>query len=310
MNLNQLEYFRVLAKEEHYTKAAQMLSITQPSLSHAIAMLEQELNTKLFEKKGRNIVLTKYGKTFLPYVEEALGVLEDGVKKTRNLNATNEGEINLGYIYTLGSNFAPSMVRGFLDSHPDYHIDFHFTVGATSEMIEGLKNDRFDLVFASYQEKEPEVVFSRIGNQKLVVVVPNNHPLAGRASIRLQETIPYPQVYFSRNSGLRPVIDQLFEKINVFPKIVFEMEEDSSMAGLVAQNFGIAVMPEIPILKTLEVTTIAIESPEYERYVYLAKKREHYMPPVVKEFEEYVLNKTAAFQNDDNANSGCFLRTV
>ena len=68
MNLNHLYYFRALAKEEHYTRTADMLSITQPSLSHAISMLEQELETNLFEKRGRNVVLTKYGKVFLEYV--------------------------------------------------------------------------------------------------------------------------------------------------------------------------------------------------------------------------------------------------
>ena len=64
MNLNQLHYFVTLAHIEHYTRAAEMLSITQPSLSHAISMLEQELETNLFEKRGRNVVLTKYGKVF------------------------------------------------------------------------------------------------------------------------------------------------------------------------------------------------------------------------------------------------------
>ena len=58
MNLSQLQYFKVLAQEEHYTRAAQMLSITQPSLSHAISQLEQELGTRLFEKKGRKLLVT------------------------------------------------------------------------------------------------------------------------------------------------------------------------------------------------------------------------------------------------------------
>ena len=93
MNLNQLQYFKILAQEEHYTRAAQMLSITQPSLSHAIAQMEEELGTRLFEKKGRNIVLTRYGKLFLPYVEESLKVLEEGVQRTRELNGSKEGII-------------------------------------------------------------------------------------------------------------------------------------------------------------------------------------------------------------------------
>ena len=119
MNLNQLHYFVTLAHIEHYTRAAEMLSITQPSLSHAISMLEQELETNLFEKRGRNVVLTKYGKVFLEYVEEALKILDSGVKKTRALTSDTGGVIDLAYIFTLGSVFVPQLVGGFLKEHAD-----------------------------------------------------------------------------------------------------------------------------------------------------------------------------------------------
>ena len=265
MNLNQLQYFKILAQEEHYTRAAQMLSITQPSLSHAIAQLEEELGTRLFEKKGRNIVLTRYGKLFLPYVEESLKVLEEGVQRTRELNGSKEGIIHLAYIYTMGSNFTPKMVRNFLDAYPDYHIDFHFTVGTTGDILAGLKEDKYDIVFSSYQEGEPDIEFRKIGNQKLVVAVPKDHPLAIRDSV---------------------------EEINQFPKVAFEMEEDSSMAGLVAQGFGIAVMPDIPILKSLNLKTLEISHPVYERSVYLATLKKHYLSPVAKSFIQFVCQQT------------------
>lgn len=85
MNLNHLQYFVKLAHLEHYTKAAKDLDITQPSLSHAISSLEEELGTKLFEKQGRNVSLTKYGKIFLKYVEKSLDYLQEGVDKTKAL---------------------------------------------------------------------------------------------------------------------------------------------------------------------------------------------------------------------------------
>ena len=258
MNLSQLQYFRTLAKEEHYTRAAQILSITQPSLSHAIAQLEQELGTRLFEKKGRNVVLTRYGKIFLPYVEESLKVLEEGVQRTKELNGSKEGMIHLAYIYTLGSTFVPKMVRRFLDAYPDYHIDFHFIVGKTGDIIEGLKNDQYDMY----------------------------------DSVDLKDTVDYPQIYFQKGSGLRPVIDQMYEQISVFPKIAFEIEEDGSMAGLVVQGFGIAVMPDIPILKTLDVKTLTITNPEYERHVYLATMKKRYLSPVAKSFIQFVMQET------------------
>ena len=87
MHLKQLEYFYVLAKMEHCTKAAEKLYITQPSLSHAISELEKELKAPLFEKKGRNIYLNEYGRSFLPHVEKALNELEIGKK---NISRSNE----------------------------------------------------------------------------------------------------------------------------------------------------------------------------------------------------------------------------
>ena len=78
MNLNQLHYFAKLAEVEHYTKAAEELSISQPSLSHAVSSLEKEIGTKLFEKQGRGVVLTKYGKIFKEYVDEAIHSLDTG----------------------------------------------------------------------------------------------------------------------------------------------------------------------------------------------------------------------------------------
>ena len=219
MNLNQLQYFKILAQEEHYTRAAQMLSITQPSLSHAIAQLEEELGTRLFEKKGRNIVLTRYGKLFLPYVEESLKVLEEGVQRTRELNGSKEGIIHLAYIYTMGSNFTPKMVRNFLDAYPDYHIDFHFTVGTTGDILAGLKEDKYDIVFSSYQEGEPDIEFRKIGNQKLVVAVPQDHPLAIHGSVDLRDTIAYPQFILKKEADCVRSLNQMFEEINQFPKV-------------------------------------------------------------------------------------------
>ena len=79
MNLYHLRYFVTLAHLEHYTKAADVLAITQPSLSHAISSLEEELGVKLFEKNGRNVSLTKYGKSFLEDVEQTLNRLDSSV---------------------------------------------------------------------------------------------------------------------------------------------------------------------------------------------------------------------------------------
>lgn len=288
MNLSQLHYFCILAHEEHYTRAAQMLSITQPSLSHAISQLEAELETKLFEKKGRNVVLTRYGKLFLPFAEASLKTLEEGISRLKEVNGSKQGSIKLAYIYAMGSEFAPKIVRKFMQTFPDYKIDFRFFVGTTNKILDGLKNDEFDLVFSSFKKGEPDIDFQKIGSQKLILALPPDHPLSVKDSIDLRETLNDPYIYFGESSGLRPTIDKMFEDISAYPKIFCEVEEDASMAGLVAQGFGIAVMPDIPLLKCFDIKTLDIHYPSYERSIYMATLKDHYLSPVAKAFIHFV----------------------
>lgn len=288
MNLNQLHYFSRLAETQHYTKAAEELDISQPSLSHAISSLEKELGTRLFEKQGRNVVLTKYGVIFQEYVDESLKVLETGVKKVRSLTGQTEGLVELAYIYTLGSEFVPRIVSDFIRTHEELKVRFHFTVGNTSEVIQGIKEERFDIGFCSMAERESGIQFTPVGMENLVVVVPKGHPLSYEKAVDLEQAAAYPQIFYTSNSGLRPVVDRMFEQVKVRPQIAYEIEEDGSMAGLVAQNFGIAVMPEIPVLKQLEVDVVPLRNQHQKRYVYMACGKDKYQPPLVSKFADYV----------------------
>lgn len=288
MNLNQLHYFVTLAHIEHYTKAAEMLSITQPSLSHAISMLEQELETSLFEKRGRNVVLTKYGKIFLEYVEESLGVLESGIKKTRSLTSETSGIIDLAYIYTLGSVFVPQLVGSFMRQHEEWDVKFHFTTGNSTDIMQGLKDEKYDIAFCSSKEKEPGIEFLPVSSERMVVVVPEDHVLAEKNTVDLAETLDYPVITFTQGSALRPAADRLYEQLGVKPRIAYELADAGSIAGLVAENFGIAVMPETPLLENLRVKALDIKNPPYERYIYMAQIKNKYLAPVVREFVDYV----------------------
>lgn len=234
MNLYHLRYFVTLAHLEHYTKAAENLSITQPSLSHAISLLENELGVALFEKEGRNIVLTKYGKIFLKDVEKSLEILDSSVKSLK-ITGTGEGQIDLAFLRTLGTDFIPDIVHKFLKSNPAKSIDFKFHTGVTTDIIQGLKERKYDIAFCSKLEKEKGIEFIPVAKQDLVLIVPYSHPLAAKDTIDLKETIPYPQIVFNQRSGLRYIVDDMFKKINQQPNIVYEVEEDQVIAGLVAK---------------------------------------------------------------------------
>lgn len=290
MNLRHLQYFKVLAKYEHYTQAATKLSISQPSLSYAIAELEKELGTYLFEKQGRNICLTKYGKVFLKYVDSALNSLEVGEKKIRELTSPFHGSIDLAFIYTLGPHVIPHMIQTFSNIEEYKNIAFSFHQGTTKKIIQGLKEERFDLAFCSYIKDEPDIEFIPLIKQELVVIVPNNHPLATFEYIHLEDTAAFPFIFFNEDSGLRPVIDDLFSKAGITPKIICEVEEDNAMAGLVSVNHGIAIIPRISTLNYFDIKVLPIRSPQHDRFIYLASSKSSYLSPAVCKFKEFAKN--------------------
>lgn len=288
MNLNQLRYFATLADLEHYTRAAEKLNISQPTLSHAMSLLEEELGVRLFQKQGRNVVLTKYGKLFLEYVKESLYILDSGISKIQEMTSKTQGVIDLAFIYTLGSEFIPELVGDFLKIHKGLNVRFQFTTGNTTELIQGLKDEKYDVAFCSMVEGEDSMEFIPVGVEKLVAVVPKNHPLADKQQVELEEIASYPQIFYAKNSGLRPTIDRLFEMAQIKPQIAYEILEDGAMAGLVARNFGIAIMPDIPLLKNLNVEVLELHAPVLERQFYMVLSRNNFHTPIVQYFTEYV----------------------
>ena len=296
MNLFHLRYFVKLANTRHYTRAAEELCITQPSLSHAITQLENELGLPLFERKGRGITLTRFGEEFLVTAERTLSTLDSGLDVLKR-EARGEGLIRLGFLRTLGVEFVPKLARGFLEKNPGRDIQFTFSTGTglTGDLLGELSDRRYDLVFASKPRDNSAFDAVAVTNQDIVLIVPRNHPLASKHSVDLAETLPYPQVFFSPDSGMRHVVDELFERIGAKPIIAYETAEDQVVAGLVAQGFGIGIVPYMEMLLKLDVKIIQIFSPSWERNFYMISPKGVYMPPAVASFRRYVLDTCAAY---------------
>ena len=249
MNLTHLRYFAELAHTHHYTRAAQNLCITQPSLSHAIFKMEEELGVPLFEKNGKNTVLTVFGEQFLRSVENSLKTLDDGIDFLQR-TARGEGVIRLGLVRPLGVDLIPSLARHFLRLHPDRDIHFSFQTDVTQNLVNDLNAHHYDLIFCSHPQKENGLTSQTVHREKLVLIVPQNHELARFDSVNLEQTLPYPYVYFSEASGIRYEVDKMFQALGKRPHIAYEIVEDQVTAGLVAHGFGIAIVPEMELLSS------------------------------------------------------------
>ena len=293
MNLFYIRYFVELAKEQQYTKAAKNLNITQPSLSHAIHQLEEELGVLLFEKTGRNTVLTRYGEEFLVYAENTIRTLDQGISLMQKA-AHGEGVVRLGFVRPLGMDFIPGLAADYREVSQDENVQFSFHTGATHELVKGLKEKQYDIIFCSRPVDEGDLSVLPVGRQDLVVITPEGHPLAEKKTIDLADTLKYPQIYFAEGSGMRDVINELYSMVGEPPQIAYETEEDEVIAGLVAHGFGIAVVPYMKLLERLAVKILPIRKPEADRMYYMVCDPNAYKPPCVQHFYNYVSERTGS----------------
>lgn len=295
MNLLHLRYFVALAHIRHYTRAAEQLSITQPTLSHAIRQLETEYGVRLFERDRRQVRLTPLGEQFLPAAERSLSILDAGIEMLQR-SAEGSGVIRLGFFRTPGIDFIPELTTEFLKRNRERQIEFTFGIANTRKLLRGLSDRQYDLIFCAGPPREEYFVHLPVCAQDMVLIVPLDHPLAAFDEVDLADTLSYPYVYYPHTMVLRSLADSFFEAIGARPRIVCEIDEAAVMAGMVARGLGIAILPHSEAFRGMAVKILRIRRPACCHTVYMVYDRRYFLPPIVRHFRDFTEEYTRSFR--------------
>ncbi len=294
MNLNQLRWFCALARNQHYSRTAEELSIAQPSLSRSISQLEEELGCRLFEKKGRNVILTRPGKVFYTYVERGLRNIDQGIATAKEMMDPFCGTVDFAFIYALSPNFVPGLIRNFLNEKNHKDINFRFYQGNSKDIIQGVKDGKYDIGFSSYFADEPLVEFIPIVKQEYVLMVAKNHPLARKENITLEETAAYDFILPLDKTNY---VENLFREKGLVPRSSSRVEEDHAAAALVSINLGISIIPKNDILSYYGVELIPFSPKPLYRQFYMVTAKKHIFTPAANTFYKFILEATGAKNN-------------
>ncbi len=268
MTLQQLRYFVKIADTLHYTRAAEELNISQPSLSYAITQLSKELGVPLFKKDGIKVYLTEYGEAFLPYAESALNILNQGEIQLSKMLNPSKGNINLGYIYTVSFDAIPHLIDNFYNFLGNRDINFNFQVNMTNLLIKKLTQGHLDVVMAPHTEISNEYIKSiPVFVQDLYLIVNKDHPLAGHTTITDNDIRNEKFIMIKKETDLYVQTVSYFKKNNIIPNVFFEVDECNSMASFVGAKLGIAIMPKIPSLESYKVNAIPFKGNTLNRTI-------------------------------------------
>ncbi|GAA2249944.1 LysR family transcriptional regulator [Streptomyces amakusaensis] len=283
-----LAYFAGVARHEHVTRAAQEMGVPQSTLSRAVVRLERDLGVTLFARRGRTVSLTPAGRTLLTSVERALAEVERAAESVRADADPTGGKVAFGFLHTMGSETVPALLRAFRADHPK--VRFTLVQNHGEAMLGGLRAGDLDLCLTSPVPDAPDLVARRLDEQRLRLVVPDDHRLAGRKRIKLAEAADDVFVTLEPGYGLRRITDDLCSRAGFTPKVAFEGEEAETLRGLVAAGLGVALLPP-PAVARPGVVELTVTAPRAVREIGVAWLDGHPDTAPVAAFKKFLLSR-------------------
>lgn len=291
MTLQQMRYFMEAATTLHFTRAAENLYVAQSSLSHAILALEDELGAPLFVRRNyKQIALTNYGKTFLPYVIRVLDEVDKGKTAVEQMIMPNSGVVNLSYTFTNGHHMTQNLLGNFYSykKNSNISISLHVNHGKIA-FDEELEKGATDLVISCYCPDEPTIGFQKIGRQDLFIMVGKDHPLASREVLTLEEIKHEKIIMFTTSLSLHKWVTKMFESSKITPCYIEGLSDWTTQLLQVAANKGVAILPHLPV-EMESVREIRIDHPMNSRDVVMLWANRRTLTPAVKYVRDYAID--------------------
>jgi LysR family transcriptional regulator, cyn operon transcriptional activator len=282
MELRHLRYLVAMADAPTMGQAAELVFVTQSTLSHQLSRLEDELGVALFERVGRQLRITDAGRELLGYARGVLAQVEEGKRAVSRSRGTASGNLRVGVIHSFVTSLMPQVAAMFLKEHPGVSLQVAELTGVD---IEGQVADgSLDLGVAFHPPLSEGVMGERLFDDTLVLAVPVAHPLATRTSVRFAQLAQVPLAMLGQRFATRRLLDTHFQRAGVRPHVVVEIDSVDALLRLVEQGAAAAFLPARSTRKSAKIRLLNVTDPKPVRAAGLVWRRSGYRSPAAVAF--------------------------
>lgn len=274
MELHQLRYFRAVAQNGNFTRAAKQEHVAQPSLSHQILKLEDELGAKLFDRLGRSSRLTQFGEAFLPKAEAILRQLGDAKLQIQEMAGASRGRVVLGAIPTIAPYFLPSRLSHFAKTHTEIQVTVVEEI--TPVLLEHLRSAAIDLALLALPVAGDEFHCEELFHEPMYMVVPENHRLVKRKFADLKEVEDEAFLLLKEGHCFRDNVFSACRRAKLKPNIVFESGHFATILAMVSGGMGVSVIPQMALEKREGCHFIPIKEERARRRIGVVQLKQHF----------------------------------
>ena len=258
LELRHLRYFLAVAETLHFGKAAAQLGMAQPPLSQQIKNLESIVGHRLFDRTTRGVRLTVVGQYLLGRARKTLDRIDQDVEMARRLGKGQEGVLSVGFSGSVMFTRLPFVIERYRRLYPK--VELQLQELATAEQMSALKEGALDLGFLRDGEPDSAIRIEPLISERFVAILPKQHPLAGRKSLRPADLREEPFVFYARKMGPR-AFDRMIaccESDGFRPRIVQDTPQWPTAVRLIAAGLGVSIAPAC-------VSSLAMPNVVYKR---------------------------------------------
>lgn len=290
MDLKQLQYFIAVIEHMNYSKAAEKLHISQPSLSNAIKKLEQEVGSSLLERNTRNLQLTEAGQLLYERAKVILKNMEVLKIEMDEVIVHGTSDLTIGVIESI-KHWLPKAIVEYKKRYPQ--MKFHLVdILGSKRVKKSLKGYKTHVIITNQLMDDEELEVKCLYEERLVAVLPLHHPLATKDLLTIADLSNEPFIISTDGFQTRQDILNAFEQAGQAINVQFEIERFETAVSLVRENLGITILPENylqgPTAKT--IVQKEIDCPNLQRNVYLVFLKNRHLPFAIRQFIDGVIH--------------------
>lgn len=291
MDLKALNYFVTVSDQLSYSKAAQLLHISQPSLSNAIKNLEHEVGSPLLERSTRKIQLTDAGKILYKKSVQLISQMDILKKEMEEVKLVGSGVLHIGLIESV-KHWIPKVLSEYQVRFPSIKIKL-MEVLSGKDVNDSLRNYSSHVIITNQYVFEEDIESKPLYHERLVLVLPKDHPLSQKESIEIKELEREPFIICTEGFQTREDILEAFQHEQATPNLKYEIERFETAITLVRENLGITIIPENYLRGPEDESVVwrTLDSPSLERTVYLTYLKNRFLAPSIQIFIEDILRR-------------------
>ncbi len=262
MNLHLLRIFAVVAEQGSFSKAAELLYISQPAVSKSVQELERQLDQTLLDRSGRKVTLTEAGVLMYRHAQQIFALERSAETALQQLRGLETGRLSLGASQTIGTYLLPPILGAFHRRYPG--IQLSLEIGNTQQIVEQLSKGVLDTAFVEGPVDKAGLVIQPWRTDRMVVIAAPDHALVTQPSVRFDRLLAEPFVIRESGSGTRAVLETWLEDHGVQIQIAMELGSNEAVKNAVSAGLGIAVISEATIPISLKAGMLALlEVPDF-----------------------------------------------